>query len=474
MSCCLIMITAIKQHQIEVKKISQIMKSFFAKGEKVRIYHGSTNSTRSLKFEKDKLVDISQLNHVIKINTAEKYTLVEPNVPMDELVDETLRYGLVPPVVMEFPGITVGGGIQGGAGESSSFKYGLFHNTCLEYEIILGNGKLVTASPTKNRDLFYGTSCSYGSLGIITRVKLRLVPAKNFVHLKYSRVKSFKEAVTEIKKKIKEPNDFVDGIIFAKDEGVIMSGNFTELNNLPVSTFSKPTDEWFYLHADKIAKKFDHYEEIVPTKDYLFRYDRGSFWAGKYAFTLLNIPYFRLIRTLLNPIFKTRRLFRFLHSTNISQTYFAQDLSLPRENVLKFLRFIDKTMPIYPLWLCPLRPDKSVRFSSNYLATNLVINVGTWGQFIGNYLDFVKINRSVENIVTQFKGRKVLYAHAYYSRHEFWKIFDHRWYCRLRNKYFGESVFLDIYDKTKVTEKYHPSLFRGIIKAFFQPRLPIT
>lgn len=48
--------------------------------------------------------------------------LAEPNVPMDSLLEACLQHGLLPPVVMEFPGITVGGGFAGTAGESSSFS----------------------------------------------------------------------------------------------------------------------------------------------------------------------------------------------------------------------------------------------------------------------------------------------------------------------------------------------------------------
>ena len=243
------------QHNLDVEKIRAQMRDFFARGQKVKIYHGSTNSTRAQNFEKDKFVDVSQLDHIIEINTSENYVLVEPNVPMDKLVEATFRHNLVPPVVMEFPGITVGGGIQGGAGESSSFKHGLFHDTCLEYEIVLGNGNVTTASPTQNEDLFYGTACSYGSLGIITLVKLRLVPAKEFVNLQYHHVGSFEEAIKLTEQKVSEAVDFVDGIMFAKNRGVIMTGNFADKSDLPVSTFSKASDEWFYLHVDKISKR---------------------------------------------------------------------------------------------------------------------------------------------------------------------------------------------------------------------------
>src|SRR3989344_1944465 len=192
--CPLFTMTIVEQHHARVRSVQEQMKSFYARKQKVKIYHGTTNSTRAQTFEKGACIDVSTLDHVVNINIEEQYVLAEPNVPMDQLVEETLRHGLIPPVVPEFPGITVGGAVQGGAEESSSFKYGLVHDCCLEYEMILGNGEKIIASPEINPDLFWGTAASYGSLGIITLIKLRLIPAKNFVQLTYHTVKSFQEA----------------------------------------------------------------------------------------------------------------------------------------------------------------------------------------------------------------------------------------------------------------------------------------
>jgi FAD/FMN-containing dehydrogenase len=68
------------------------------------------------------MVDISILSNVLQVDAENYVALVEPNVPMDRLVEATLAHGLVPPVVMEFPGITAGGGFSGTSGESSSFR----------------------------------------------------------------------------------------------------------------------------------------------------------------------------------------------------------------------------------------------------------------------------------------------------------------------------------------------------------------
>lgn len=97
--------TTLEEHQRQVEQISERVRGFYERKEKFRIYHGSTNSTRKSAMGRDPrtVVDTSRLNHVVSVDTERKVALVEPNVPMDRLVEETLKYGLVPPVVMEFP-----------------------------------------------------------------------------------------------------------------------------------------------------------------------------------------------------------------------------------------------------------------------------------------------------------------------------------------------------------------------------------
>lgn len=90
-------------HSTTVEQISTTVQNFYSRGEKFRIYHGSTNSTRKSAMGRDprKVVDTSSLNHVLSVDKSKMTTVVEPNVAMDELVAATLEFGLVPRVVME-------------------------------------------------------------------------------------------------------------------------------------------------------------------------------------------------------------------------------------------------------------------------------------------------------------------------------------------------------------------------------------
>jgi hypothetical protein len=324
--------------------------------------------------------------------------------------------------------------------------------------------------------LFFGTVGSYGSLGIITLIKIKLISAKPFVHLTYKRVKGFKESVSVCKQKAKEKIDFIDGILFSKNLGAIITGKLSEKKELPVATFNNSTDDWHYVHAEKIAKNFEEYEEIVPIKDYFFRYNRGAFWVGKYVFVKGKIPFNKITRFILDPLMQTRTLYRFLQAINISQGQFVQDLCLPEESVLNFLDYCDKNVKVYPIWLCPgWAGDKKEKLSPGFIKTKFVIDVGVWGKVYKTYEEFIKLNKDVENLVYKFKGRKVLYAHAYYSKEDFWRIYDKKWYETIRKKYFADKIFPDIYEKTHVKEKYNVNFIKGFISVFKSPfKLPTS
>lgn len=275
-------------HNEVVSEIASSVKQFYERKEAFRIYHGSTNSTRDSNRRRDRMIDTSRLNRVVKVDIEKRTVLVEPNVPMDSLVAETLRYGLVPPVVMEFPGITVGGGFSGTSGESSSFKYGFFDRTVNWVEMVLANGEIVSASKNEKSDLFYGAASSFGTLGVTTLIELQLIKAKPYVELTYINIQSMAEGIRKIEVITKYLNvDYLDGILFSKEAGVICYGRLVDKlkPNTQVQGFVKNSDPWFYLHAKKVHDRSSgSFTEAIPLVDYLFRYDRGGFWVGRYAF----------------------------------------------------------------------------------------------------------------------------------------------------------------------------------------------
>ena len=383
-------------HRTKVQKLAQQIQQFYTAKKPFKIYHGSTNSTRILSFKRDEMIDTSHFNDIIHIDTAKKTVRVEANVPMDKLVKATLKHGLVPPVIPEFPGITVGGAIQGGAGESSSFKWGFLSQTTNWVEYVLGNGDVRRVSDTDHPDLFYGAAGSCGTMGVITAAEIQLLPAKKYVAASYVLVAGFADCVEKMQAACRSGEyDFVDAIMFEKHGGLLVCGKLSDEQIGAVQRFSRARDPWFYLHAEQLYKQGTTVTESVPLVDYLFRYNRGAFWVGRFAFEIFHVPFNRFRRFILNPILNTRKLYQALQVSGASQQYIVQDLTMPVEHAVDVLRYIDKKLGIYPLWVCPVKPAPASPLLCNSVASDLAINIGVWGPRIEQYDEFVAINKDI-------------------------------------------------------------------------------
>lgn len=449
------------QHNAIVQTISSQVRDFHASKTPFRIYHGSTLSTRASARQRNQIVDVSSLNHVLRFDKATKTVLVEPNVPMDALVQATLAEGLLPQVVMELPNITVGGGFAGTSGESSSFRYGLFDNTINGIETVLGNGEVVQArrDDPETKDLFLGAGGSCGSLGIITLLQMQLIDVKKFVELTYIPITSVQESLKVLEEAEKDATvDYIDGILFAMNRGVIMVGRLTDeaLPGKKPQTFDKAADPWFYMHAEEILeqtrKEKTTYKESIPITSYLFRYDRGVFWSGLRAFKYFVTPFNRLTRYLLDPFMYSRTMIHALHRSGLASQTLIQDLAIPYKNAEEFIRWTDARTGLWPLWLCPVKPcpphQKNFSMGKN-IGQEMLLDIGIWGMGPRDPRQFIKLNRDFEAKVAEVGGLKCLYAHAYYTEDEFWDIYDEQEYKKLRSKYHAGSL-PSVYDKVKV------------------------
>src|SRR5262249_23658593 len=103
----------------------------------------------------DELIDISDLDEILSIDPVAHTCVAESGGTFSDLVSATLAHGLCPLVVPELEGITIGGAVSGCSIESSSFKYGGFHDSCLEYEVITARGEVLVCSPENEHRLLF-------------------------------------------------------------------------------------------------------------------------------------------------------------------------------------------------------------------------------------------------------------------------------------------------------------------------------
>lgn len=126
---------------------------------------------------------LSRLNRIEEIDAADGYAVVEPGVVLDRLNEAVAPLGLhYPPDPSTGPVCTLGGNVATNAGGVHCFRYGVTGNYVLGVEAILPDGTTVRwGGPAGGRGdwrddwkrLFIG---SEGTLGILTRLWLRLIP----------------------------------------------------------------------------------------------------------------------------------------------------------------------------------------------------------------------------------------------------------------------------------------------------------
>jgi D-lactate dehydrogenase (cytochrome) len=131
-------------------------------------------------------LDLSRMKRLLEVRPADFLVEVEPGLTREELNAALKETGLFFPVD---PGAnaTLGGMAATNASGTTTVRYGGMRANIVALDILLANGELLTLGrPVRKtssgydlKDLFIGSA---GTLGIITRLVLRIYPQPQFVH----------------------------------------------------------------------------------------------------------------------------------------------------------------------------------------------------------------------------------------------------------------------------------------------------
>ncbi len=420
-------------------------------GGGVRLAKTTSNLFRDRDEARGGLLDVRDFNSVLAIDTERGWVETEGMTTYADLTDATLAQDAMVAVVPQLKSITIGGAVAGIGIESSSFRYGLPHETVLEMEVLVGDGRVLTCSPdNEHSELFFGLPNSYGTLGYVLKVKARIFPVKPFVGIEHHRFEDAQEFFDALAHWCRSDVDFVDATVFAPGEHYLTLGRFAD--EAPY------TSDYTYLdiyYRSLRTRKSDY----LTTRDYIWRWDTDWFWCSKNLYVqnplvrrlvgrrrLNSVSYTKVMRWN-NRWGLTRRLERLLgfHGESV-----IQDVDIPIENAASFLEFFQREIGIAPIWVCPIGHYHRGRPFPLYPldAGTLYVNFGFWDSVRSRerrppgYL-----NRKIERAVAELGGIKSLYSDSYYSREEFWQIYDRPAYQELKSRYDPEGRFKDLFEK---------------------------
>lgn len=391
---------------------------------------------RDLRRHDDK-IDVSDLTSILEIDPVNRVCVAESGVMFCDLVEATLRHGLVPIVVPELKTITIGGAVSGCSIESMSFVHGGFHDTCLEYEVITSRGEVITCTPdSPNQLVFQMIHGSFGTLGVLSKLKFRLVPAKRFVHVIYEKYATLPEYRAAIYRHFQARDvDFMDGIIHSPTEYVLSVGHFVD-----TAPYTHRYD-WTRVYWQSTSTR---QEDYLATADYFFRYDRG----------VTNVrPRSFLGRLLLGKLMDSGTMLRaaeHLHWIfNDDRPTVTLDVFVPFSKVEPFLAWYDQTFKFYPLWCVPYRRVRDYEWLADSfyadMKDELFLDLAIYGMKQPGDTNYHKL---MEDKLRELGGVKTLISHNYYSRDEFWSTWNKRNYDAVKAITDPDNVFRDLYTKT--------------------------
>ena len=393
-------------------------------------------------------LDATALGHVLEVDVARRLADVEGMTTYVDLVDATLPHGLVPAVVPELKSITIGGATTGLGIESSSFRYGLVHETVAEFDVLRADGSVVHCTPTEHADLYRGFPNSYGSLGYATRLSVRLIPALPYVRLAHERHDDPQSFFAAIAAECARPTcDYLDGVFFGPGDFVLTRA--TGVADLPpgaaASDYTWMRQYWRSLRVRA--------EDYLTIRDYLWRWDTDWFWCSRNVGAhlapvrlvmgprlLSSVTYQKIMRA------SQRWPLKALDGLRARRESVIQDVDIPQPNAAAFLAALHARVGITPVWVCPFVATTD-RYALFRLRTDTpYINFGFWDMVPsrepeGHY------NAVVEALVAAHGGKKSLYSRSTYDEATFWSLYDREAYEALKARHDPAGRLPGLYEK---------------------------
>jgi hypothetical protein len=385
----------------------------------------------------DEKLDISDFDEIISIDRENHICIAEPGVTFEKLVNATLKYDAVPAEVSELKTITIGGAVAGCSIESMSYKFGGFHDNCLEYEVVTAKGEVLICTPeNENKLVFQMMHGTFGTLGIITLLKFRLVPAKQYVKITYNKYRSLGEYKAAIwDHYIKKDLDFMDGIIHSPEEYVLSAGAFVD--EAPY-THKYNWTRIYYLSTEKRK------EDYLKTSDYFFRYDKGVTNVHPKSF-ILRLLFGRIINS--NSTLRFATIFRRMIPPNIIPV--TVDTFIPFSKIEEFMKWYVKKVDHFPLWCVPYKVVHKYEWIAdeliNKIDDELFIDIALYGMRKKNPEYYYGI---IEKKLMEIGAIKTLISTNLYTENEFWMLWNKDNYDKVKKRTDPDNIFRGLYDKT--------------------------
>ena len=83
--------------------------------------------------------------------------------------------------------------------ELTSHKHDLFHRLATAYQLVTATGDLLDVTEKSHPDIFQALPMSYGTLGFVVGVTLKVVPYRPYIRIEYFPTRTLEETTSLLK-----------------------------------------------------------------------------------------------------------------------------------------------------------------------------------------------------------------------------------------------------------------------------------
>jgi glycolate oxidase len=273
------------------------------------------------------LIVLARLRRILSVDLDDSRVVVEPgvtNLAVSRAVAPTHFY---PPDPSSQIVCSIGGNIAENSGGAHCFKYGFTTNYVTALEVVLSDGSRVTLDrDAPGYDLLGAFVGSEGTLGVATRITLRVIPAPEAIR---TLVAFFEDTGTA--------GDAVSAIV---DAGIV-PGAIEMMDKLSIEAAEQATHVGYRLDAGAALV----IELDGPREECVDGLERVIEICGQAGALDVRIAQTETEREL---IWKTRKA-AFAAMGRIAPAYYVQDGVIPRTRLSEVLRQIDSLADEYQL-----------------------------------------------------------------------------------------------------------------------------
>ncbi len=465
-------------HASRVESVAAELKAWNDDGRKKKLRTSRANwLSMSTRLASNKvgchLVNVGHLDKILEFDEKERTVTMEPMVTFGDLSEFLMPKGYCMQTHVEMESITIGGVTMGFGLETNSHVHGFFQESVVEYEIVTPDAEVRTVTAESDPELFYALPWSYGTIGFLTKVKCKVVPAKKFVRVEY--IPTF--SPEELSKKMNElayrenPPTFLEATVYTKNNAVIQVANFVDLswkdyfaNIFNVNYINYWFKPFYYKWVETFLKK-GRSSEYIPTKHFYHRFTRSIFWEIEDMIPFANNPIYRFFWGWMGaPEVSLLKLFQgpVIRKSSV-YAHVVQESIMPLKLLATGIHKFHDWYEVYPLLVFPVRVYDRGDLSGFVNPKKRNLHKGKkWGIWVdvGAYGVPGKIKRkepwcaktnirAMEHWTRDVGGWQALYTDIFCSEKELRQMFDHTLVDKARKRFGADNAFGEVYSKVR-------------------------